>query len=53
MTCCFVVVIVLVFKVTEDGVLDVVDKVLQTPQSSLVTKEYAINAVMKLSTRYY
>lgn len=38
--------------VTEDGVLDVVDKVLQTPQSSLVTKEYAINAVMKLSTRF-
>ena len=38
-------------QVTEDEVLDVVERVLQSPQSSLTTKEYAINAAMKLSTR--
>jgi len=32
-------------------VLDVVERVLQSSTSSLTTREYAINAVMKLSTR--
>ena len=36
---------------TEDSVLDVVEKVLQSPQSSHSTRDYAINAVMKLSIR--
>lgn len=31
--------------------LDVIERVLQSPQSSLTTREYSINAVMKLSTR--
>lgn len=38
--------------VTEDSVLDVVEKVLQSPQSSHSTRDYAINAVMKLSIRF-
>ena len=38
-------------QVTEDEVLDVVERVLQSPQSSQTTREYAINAVMKLSIR--
>lgn len=39
-------------QVTEDRVLDVVEKVLQSPQSSQSTRDYAINAIMKLSIRY-
>ncbi len=37
---------------SEDEVLDIVEQVLQSPQSSQSTREYAINAVMKLSTRF-
>ncbi|XP_064404142.1 AP-1 complex subunit gamma-1-like [Halichondria panicea] len=39
-------------NVNEDEVLDIVEQVLQSPQSSQSTREYAINAVMKLSTRF-
>lgn len=39
-------------QVTEDEVLDVLEKVLTTPQSSQITKDYAINAIMKLSIRF-
>ena len=39
-------------QVSEDEVLDVVERVLQSPQSSQITREYAINAVMKLSIRW-
>lgn len=39
-------------EVSEDEVLDVVERVLQSPQSSQTTREYAINAVMKLSIRF-
>ena len=39
-------------QVTEDEVLDVIERVLQSPQSSQITREYAINAVMKLSIRW-
>ncbi|XP_011409718.1 PREDICTED: AP-1 complex subunit gamma-1 [Amphimedon queenslandica] len=39
-------------EVTEEDVLDVVLKVLKSPQSSQITRSYAINAIMKLSTRF-
>ena len=42
---------VFVCQITEDEVLDVIERVLQSPQSALTTREYAINAIMKLSTR--
>ena len=38
-------------QVTEDEVLDVMERVLQSPQSLLITRQYAMNAVMKLSIR--
>ena len=38
-------------QVTEDDILDVLEKVLQSPQSLQVTREYAFTAVMKLSAR--
>ncbi len=48
---CLFCLFVCLFQVTEDEVLDVIERVLQSPQSSLTTREYSINAVMKLSTR--
>lgn len=38
-------------QVTEDGILDIMERVLQSPQSTQCTREYTFNAVMKLSTR--
>ncbi len=37
---------------TEETVLDIVEQVLQSPQSTQSTREYAMNALMKLSTRF-
>ncbi|CAH1779344.1 unnamed protein product [Owenia fusiformis] len=37
--------------ITEADVVELLEKILQTNYSSVVTKEYAINALMKLSTR--
>ena len=39
-------------QVTEDEVLDVLEKILQSPNSSHITREYAMNAIMKLSIRF-
>jgi AP-1 complex subunit gamma-1 len=39
-------------EVTEDEVLDVVVKILQSPHSTQLTRDYAMNTVMKLSTRF-
>ncbi|XP_064641695.1 AP-1 complex subunit gamma-1-like isoform X1 [Lineus longissimus] len=39
-------------QVTEDEVLNVLEKVLSSNVSAVVTKEYAITAVAKLSTRF-
>uniref|UniRef100_H2ZPK1 AP-1 complex subunit gamma n=1 Tax=Ciona savignyi TaxID=51511 RepID=H2ZPK1_CIOSA len=39
-------------NISEKDVLDMLDKVLRTSLSTAVTKSYAINAVMKLSTRF-
>ncbi|XP_041060149.1 AP-1 complex subunit gamma-1-like isoform X2 [Carcharodon carcharias] len=38
-------------QVTEDEVLDVLEKILQSSLSALTTREYALTAIMKLSTR--
>ena len=40
-----------VVQVTEDEVLDVLERVLQSPQSSPATRQYTLNSVMKLSSR--
>ena len=37
--------------VTEDEVLDVMEKVLQSPQSTATSRHYTLNSVMKLSSR--
>lgn len=37
--------------VTEDEVLDVMEKVLQSPQSTSTSRQYTLNSVMKLSSR--
>ncbi|XP_014672206.1 PREDICTED: AP-1 complex subunit gamma-1-like [Priapulus caudatus] len=39
-------------KVSEDEVVNVLERVLASNLSDIVTKEYAINALMKLSTRF-
>ena len=38
--------------VNEDEVLDVLEHVLQSPQSTPTTRQYTLNSVMKLSSRY-
>uniref|UniRef100_UPI00398F0CC6 AP-1 complex subunit gamma-1-like isoform X2 n=1 Tax=Pristiophorus japonicus TaxID=55135 RepID=UPI00398F0CC6 len=38
-------------QVTEDEVLDVLEKILHSSLSALTTREYALTAIMKLSTR--
>ena len=38
-------------QVTEDEVLDVLERVLQSPQSTPATRQYTLNSVMKLSSR--
>ena len=37
---------------TEDEVVDMLEKVVGSANSSVVTKEYAITALMKLSSRF-
>ncbi|KAK2142509.1 hypothetical protein LSH36_945g00012 [Paralvinella palmiformis] len=39
-------------QVTEDEVLDLLEKILINNNSSLVSKQYALNAIVKLSTRF-
>jgi AP-1 complex subunit gamma-1 len=39
-------------QVSEDEVLDVLEKVLSNNVSTIVTREYAITAMAKLSTRF-
>lgn len=39
-------------QVTEDEVLDVLEKTLISSLSSVISKEYALNALVKLSTRF-
>jgi AP-1 complex subunit gamma-1 len=39
-------------NVSEDEVLDVLEKILVNNNSSVITKEYTITAIMKLSTRF-
>lgn len=39
-------------QVTEDDVLDVLEKILVNNNSTVITKEYAVTAIMKLSTRF-
>lgn len=39
-------------QVTEDEVLDVLEKILVNNNSTVITKEYAVTAIMKLSTRF-
>ena len=41
-----------VLQVTEDEVLDLLEKILINNNSSLVSKQYALNAIVKLSTRF-
>ena len=38
-------------QVSENEVLDLLERILYSPQSSQFTRDYALNAVMKLSTR--
>ena len=38
--------------VSEEQVLEVLEKILVNNNSSIVTKEYCINAIVKLSTRF-
>ena len=40
-----------VVHVNEDEVLDVLEHVLQSPQSTSTTRQYTLNTVMKLSSR--
>lgn len=40
-----------VVHVSEDEVLDVLERVLQSPQSTPATRQYTLNSVMKLSSR--
>ena len=40
-----------VVHVSEDEVLDVLEGVLQSPQSTPITRQYTLNSVMKLSSR--
>ena len=40
-----------VVHVNEDEVLDVLERVLQSPQSTPTTRQYTLNSVMKLSSR--
>ena len=42
----------MVVHVNEDEVLDVLERVLQSPQSTPSTRQYTLNSVMKLSSRY-
>lgn len=39
-------------QVTEDEVLDVMEKILVNNNSTVLTKQYAVTAIMKLSTRF-
>lgn len=39
-------------QLAEDDVLDVLEKVLLSNNSSIITKEYALTGIMKLSTRF-
>ena len=48
----YVCVCVYVTQVTEDEVLQVLERVLVNNNSLLVSKEYCINAIVKLSTRF-
>lgn len=41
-----------VVEVTEDEVLEVLERVLVSPHSSQITREYTLNTVMKLSIRF-
>lgn len=40
------------FQVTEDEVLDILESVLISNMSASVTRGYALTAIMKLSTRF-
>ncbi|CAF2401217.1 unnamed protein product [Rotaria sp. Silwood2] len=40
------------FQVTENEIVDILERVLNWSISTVVTREYAINALMKLSTRF-
>ena len=41
-----------VVNANEDEVLDVLERVLQSPQSTSTTRQYTLNTVMKLSSRW-
>ena len=43
---------VFVWQVTEDQVLDMLERILVNNNSTTVTKEYSLMAIMKLSTRF-
>ena len=40
------------FQVAEEDVLDVLEKILVCNNSAVITKEYALTAIMKLSSRF-
>ncbi|XP_070574228.1 AP-1 complex subunit gamma-1-like isoform X2 [Ptychodera flava] len=40
------------FQVTEDAVVEVLEKIIQSTTATQVTKEYVLTALMKLSTRF-
>ena len=44
--------IVLFLQISEGDVIDVLESILYSPHSSPVTRDYALNALMKLSTRF-
>jgi len=41
-----------IFKISEDEIVGIIEKILNWSISTVVTREYAINALMKLSTRF-
>jgi len=43
----------LFFQLSEDDVLDMLEKIIISSVSSAVTKGYALTAVVKLSTRFH
>ncbi len=45
-------VLVSICQVTEDQVLDMLERILVNNNSTMVTKEYCLMAIMKLSTRF-
>jgi AP-1 complex subunit gamma-1 len=42
----------LTLQVSEDEIVHILERVLNSSLSTVVTREYAINALMKLSTRF-